>query len=84
MLKLHELLDGRIKYRMAWAMRLPKRRLVSERAVQFENNYDEDHNFARVGEQFVDDEWVEAALRYSQIENRRDQRKRRKLERWAA
>lgn len=52
------LLEGRIAFRKRWAMRWayvkPK---VNDKTFAWEIAYDEEHNFARMGAEFVDADW---------------------------
>jgi hypothetical protein len=40
--------------------------MLPERNIRFELEYDEENNFARMGADLVDDEWVKAAIAYHQ------------------
>lgn len=54
----HLLLEGRIAFRKRWALLgAPKRPPVSDKAIAWEIAYDEEHNFARMGAEFVDEDW---------------------------
>jgi len=62
------LLEARIIFRSSWVtQRGPKKRNpVTERTIVSEIEYDGANNFARMGADFVDDEWVKAAIAYHQ------------------
>ncbi|WP_398468554.1 hypothetical protein [Tardiphaga sp.] len=52
------LLNARISFRMRWAMsNAPRRRAVPAACLEFEIEYDEEYNFARMGAEFVDADW---------------------------
>lgn len=50
------LLQGRLAFRKAWAMRVPERRKY-DGPLKWEIDYDEMHNFARMGAEYVDADW---------------------------
>lgn len=51
------LLINRIHFRKRWAMRTPRPRTEHPAARLREIEYDELHNFARMGVEYVDDNW---------------------------
>lgn len=51
-------LNARIGFRTRWAMsNAPRRRIVPAACLEFEFEYDDEYNFARMGAEFVDAAW---------------------------
>lgn len=54
----HLLLEGRIAFRRRWILAwTPKKPAIHQKSIAWELAYDEEHNFARMGVEFVDDDW---------------------------